>query len=99
MKIHIPQPCAENWSEMNPTEKGRFCAVCQKEVIDFSKFTDEELKNFLGKSQVSTCGSFRPDQLERTLVARQPYYTLPTTQWWWSFLVLLGADIISQLLV
>lgn len=43
MKISIPQPCHENWNKMLPEEKGRFCLSCQKCVLDFSKFSDNEI--------------------------------------------------------
>jgi hypothetical protein len=35
--------CAENWDKMNPTEKGKFCEVCTKEVIDFTILTKKEI--------------------------------------------------------
>ncbi len=35
--------CSENWDKMNPTEKGRFCEVCTKEVIDFTTLSKNEI--------------------------------------------------------
>lgn len=46
MPLNIPKPCHENWDEMSPTEKGRFCNVCSKTVVDFTKMTDEESLNY-----------------------------------------------------
>ncbi len=62
--INIPEPCHENWAEMNATEKGKFCGVCTKEVIDLSAKTDENLvKLFSGNKNV--CGRFKKSQLNR----------------------------------
>jgi hypothetical protein len=33
-KITIPKPCQENWLEMNPDEKTRFCNLCQKNIFE-----------------------------------------------------------------
>lgn len=33
----IPKVCQENWLQMSPTEKVRFCQLCQKNVFDFSE--------------------------------------------------------------
>ncbi|MBK9634712.1 MAG: hypothetical protein IPO64_09410 [Bacteroidetes bacterium] len=43
MKIQIPTPCHENWDEMIPNEKGNFCKVCNKTVIDFTNMSEQEL--------------------------------------------------------
>lgn len=32
----IPKVCQENWLQMSPDEKVRFCNLCQKNVFDFS---------------------------------------------------------------
>jgi hypothetical protein len=33
----IPKVCQENWLQMSPDEKVRFCNLCQKNVFDFSE--------------------------------------------------------------
>lgn len=64
LNISIPNPCYENWNEMMPTEKGAFCNVCSKEVVDFSQMSDEEVKHyFLANAGKNTCGRFRKKQL------------------------------------
>jgi hypothetical protein len=66
LKISIPQPCHEDWQNMQPTQCGAYCNVCAKEVIDFSVMTDDEVKNFFLKNRhATTCGKFRRDQLKR----------------------------------
>ncbi|WP_160137604.1 hypothetical protein [Chryseobacterium sp. c4a] len=62
MKITIPKPCHENWNNMTPDEKGKFCTVCSKTVHDFTRFSDEELINSFDSSE-NICGRFREDQL------------------------------------
>lgn len=63
MKISIPQPCHENWNEMLPEEKGRFCLSCQKSVIDFTKISDKEVIDLIQKP--NQCGRFSTIQLNR----------------------------------
>ncbi len=53
---------------MTPTEKGRFCTSCQKQVIDFSNKSDREIAMFFKKPSVgSVCGRFMDDQLNRNI--------------------------------
>jgi hypothetical protein len=65
MKISINTPCHENWDGMTPNEKGAFCLSCQKNVVDFSKKTITEIKDFFKHvpERESVCGRFEEDQL------------------------------------
>src|SRR5690606_5059335 len=63
MKISIPQPCHENWNEMLPEEKGRFCLSCQKCVLDLTKMTDDEILNI--SKQKDICVRLDAKQIEK----------------------------------
>ncbi len=65
MKLSINNPCHENWDAMTPNEKGAFCLSCQKTVVDFSKKTVTEIKDFFQSvpETESVCGRFEEDQL------------------------------------
>lgn len=45
--VHIPKPCAEDWSKMNPTQKGGFCNKCQYEVHDYTTSSMDEIQSEL----------------------------------------------------
>ncbi|WP_374172427.1 carboxypeptidase-like regulatory domain-containing protein [Flavobacterium tructae] len=65
--ISIPKPCHENWYEMSPTEKGKFCSNCQKNVIDFTKSSDREILLAYNKNE-KLCGRFIVSQLDRNMI-------------------------------
>lgn len=67
IQISIPEPCHENWDGMTPVGKGRFCASCQKNVIDFTRSSDREILTYL-KENDNVCGQFDNSQLERELL-------------------------------
>src|SRR5258705_9337478 len=68
IQLSIADPCHENWDQMTPAEKGRFCDSCQKQVIDFTNMSDSQLAAFFKKpSSGSTCGRFFHDQLDRAM--------------------------------
>ena len=52
---------------MPPTDKGRFCAACKKNVIDFTKASDRQIAQAL-KTNNKICGRFSSSQLNRNLV-------------------------------
>lgn len=67
LNISIPEPCHEDWNNMTSTQKGRFCEVCTKEVVDYTSFSDEQLIKYLNREQ-HLCGRFNKQQLNRDLV-------------------------------
>lgn len=68
MKITIEKPCHENWEEMTPQEKGKFCSVCSKTVRDFTNDSDDEILEVLSKpSSKNICGNFYESQLNRNI--------------------------------
>lgn len=65
IEIAIPKPCHEDWRKFTPTAQGGFCQACQKEVIDFTQWTDNSIALYFDKAQGNTCGRFRESQLKR----------------------------------
>lgn len=70
-QIQIPKPCHERWDRMTPTEKGAFCAACQRDVIDFTQSSPLELTRVISK-QGKICGRFTPKQLAVPLPRETP---------------------------
>lgn len=67
-QLTIPTPCHENWDAMTPVDKGRFCAACQKQVMDFSNMNDRQVVEFFKKPSAGpVCGRFMQDQLQRDM--------------------------------
>lgn len=64
LKITIPKPCSESWDKMHKSTHGRFCDICQKEVIDFTKFSNTELYQYFEQSGDKVCGKFHPQQID-----------------------------------
>jgi hypothetical protein len=65
--LSIADPCHENWNQMLPEEKGRFCLSCQKTVVDFTNMTDGQIFDYFKNYKGNTCGQFTRDQLDRNI--------------------------------
>ena len=98
IQISIPNPCHENWDAMTPTEIGKFCSSCQKEVIDFSRMIDQEIRRILNSFKETPCGRFNINQLERPLITEIPVNRSLTWMKYAASLLLVfqGANAISQ---
>ena len=75
LQISIPTPCHENWHNMTVADKGRFCAWCQKSVIDFTQSSDRLIAETF-KKEGDVCGRFLRSQLEREFVVPKEKNTL-----------------------
>jgi hypothetical protein len=71
VQLSIPQPCSQNWEAMSVNETGRFCDNCNKPVIDFTNYSDQQLADFFKRSKGTICGKLRNDQLEKELYPSQ----------------------------
>jgi hypothetical protein len=72
-KIQISNPCHEEWEGMQSLADGKFCHSCQKSVIDFTYFTDSELKRWFNENRGNSCGRFKPEQLDRLIHAKSNF--------------------------
>ncbi len=71
--LEIKTPCSEDYKNFQPTENGGFCKSCQKEVIDFTTMTSDEILQFFKENNNGkTCGRFAKHQLEHTYQDFQP---------------------------
>jgi hypothetical protein len=68
MNINIASPCHENWDAMTSSDKGKFCASCQKTVVDFTNMSDREIIEYFSKSTGSVCGRLTDEQLSKDIV-------------------------------
>lgn len=63
LRIQIAEPCHENWDKMLEEEKGKFCLACQKNVVDFSRMSNEEIINYFEQNAgKSICGRIAKHQ-------------------------------------
>ncbi|WP_020605504.1 carboxypeptidase-like regulatory domain-containing protein [Spirosoma spitsbergense] len=77
VRLTIPTPCQQPWQDMTIDGSGRFCASCQKTVVDFSTLTDQQVINLLAQQNGSGCGRFRAGQLGRVLSVDPPALRSP----------------------
>jgi hypothetical protein len=72
----IPEPCNEDWNQMTPSAKGRFCSSCEKTVIDFTEMSSFEISNYLKENiHNGVCGHINKSQLDR-VVLKVPVSTI-----------------------
>lgn len=75
VKYSIEDPCHEDWDQMKPEAKGRFCEACSKTVVDFSSMSDFSIVSYLeAKKNEAVCGRFRPDQMNKTYLFPKPHH-------------------------
>jgi hypothetical protein len=67
MELKINEPCPASWNEMSKGDQGRFCNLCSKDVIDFTSWSDKQLKDFFANNRENVCGKLADHQLNRHL--------------------------------
>ncbi len=88
VQLSIPQPCHQDWQKMTPSQQGRFCGSCAKQVVDFTTMSDTEVLHFfLNKKDEKVCGRMYPDQLNRPVA--KPTYPQKKKFWHWNYAAML----------
>ena len=73
--ISIPKPCHEDWNQMTPEQKGRFCGVCNKTVVDFTNKTTTEVDKIIDeRKSEKICGRFNSTQIANPVTVTVPAY-------------------------
>ncbi|EDP97062.1 hypothetical protein U8527_01930 [Kordia algicida OT-1] len=77
--LKLNKACSEQWDTMKPNEKGSFCDVCAKNVIDFTELSTLEISEKIKKSKGEICARLTKTQLETPLIDLeiQKNYKLP----------------------
>jgi len=84
IQLQIPKPCHVEWNKMTQVQKGRFCASCEKQVVDFTGMNDEQVIAFFRKpSAGAVCGRFLNDQLNRDIII--PKKRIPWLKYFFQF--------------
>lgn len=65
--LEIKEPCHESWEKMSPTDKGKFCSSCEKEVIDFTKINDRDILSVLKNAERNVCGRIQKERLNNSI--------------------------------
>ena len=63
LKIIVSNPCNKDWSKMSSTENGRHCISCNKTVVDFTNWKQEDIANYLEQTNKNVCGHFKSSQV------------------------------------
>lgn len=95
LQLSIPKPCHENWQLMTPTEKGKFCGACQKNVFDFTRATDREIIQAYNNDQ-NLCGRFLNTQLDRELTFPKEKKTIWLASVFFGIISLANTKVVAQ---
>lgn len=72
-KIKIEKPCMVDYNSMSPLSDGKFCAVCNTKVVDFTQMSLDEIKHyFTNHSSETICGRYQTKH--------------SNNNWWFNFL-------------
>ena len=74
LELRIDRPCSEKWESFEKRGVNGFCSSCQKEVIDFTKMSDRQVKDYFLKSKGDVCGRMRKNQQkDYSLISKNSY--------------------------
>lgn len=72
IKINIDTPCSENWNNFPKTVSDftltGHCASCSKNVIDFTSWSDERIKEYFEQRPTNVCGRLKNSQMKEYVI-------------------------------
>lgn len=74
MKVTLINECTTDSSNLQCNGAGYYCQACQKQVVDYSGMTDQQILDSVTRYGLG-CGAFREDQLDRELIPRRKRFT------------------------
>jgi hypothetical protein len=63
--LKIENPCSQNYASMQKTTHGAFCNSCQKQVIDFTTMSNQQILNYLANNKAGACVRIQNQQLNQ----------------------------------
>ncbi|MDX2361672.1 MAG: hypothetical protein QNK23_12765 [Crocinitomicaceae bacterium] len=87
-KVRLKFNCDQDWDGMAPTDRGKFCEVCNKEVYDYTSFSLKEILEERSNNAGELCGYFKAEQVDHRLI--EPIETprkLRVAAFWSAFLL------------
>lgn len=99
IQLTIPNPCHEDWAQMTPDERGRFCNRCQKSVVNFTGWSDGQIHQYItAHAGERICGILTKSQIQKPLYSIIPISRKPVAMQWLAaglalMLTVAGADV------
>jgi hypothetical protein len=89
-KIHIKEPCKQNWQQMTTTAAGKYCNSCATEVIDFTSYSDTQIIDYIKQSGLAGgCGKFLNTQIEQIRIVIDEDLSTSSLSYWKKFMIAL----------
>lgn len=74
--LKLDKLCNEKWDNMIPHEKGSYCDLCSKHVIDFTKLNQIQISEIMKKSGSKICARLTHSQLNSPLINLEDNFDL-----------------------
>jgi hypothetical protein len=89
-KIHIKEPCKQNWQQMTTTAAGKYCNSCATDVIDFTKYSDNQIIDYIKQNGLAGgCGKFLNTQIEQIRIVIDEDLSTSSLSYWKKFMIAL----------
>jgi len=80
LQLVLTNPCTQQWSDIERPDGNHHCSRCEKNIVDLTAKSDQELIQFFKNKSDNVCGRLLDSQLNRELV-------LPSSKLNWQWLV------------